>query len=407
VLLIGCGLGYLFTTGVFTEPANPMLASILLGLAWAILLLQWLDLLVQNLGFSSQLLPASLNLADREAVQEHVSKLSPSRQLSARTRNLLASWSKGATPQQVIELAAFQSRKALQPVRAATIFAVVLVIASIYASHLSVAAWAAVVVLALTVYSRLNLLNRIDSYLEENLLSRLPATLGNSSLTANDLGNNLAHAVQDAFKQHVPQPEKMAEAIRGAVTEVSKKTSEVVTQLQDVLGKLTSQTQEKTSTWAADVQKALASHASQVGGVGTTWSQQVATVLSQHSDKLQETNQQIADILSQHVTLLQQANQQMASLLSDHGKSLKSVNADLGAKLDKIATLQSEVDKVLHVQEMVDGAIRGVTASQEFAGLLQSIRAHLSESDKVLREISRPRKIRLVEAHPEMAQRKS
>jgi hypothetical protein len=49
----------------------------------------------------------------------------------------------------------------------------------------------------------------------------------------------------------------------------------------------------------------------------------------------------------------------------------------------------------------VDGTLKSVTASEEFAATLNALRAHVEETDKVLREMAKPRKIRLVESGPQ------
>ncbi len=60
-------------------------------------------------------------------------------------------------------------------------------------------------------------------------------------------------------------------------------------------------------------------------------------------------------------------------------------------------SLQSDVKQVLHIQEMVDGTIKAVSTTDEFQQLIKGLRIHLEESDKLLREVSKPRTIRLVE----------
>lgn len=341
ILLLGSGLGYLFAGDLFNKPPHALLVSLALGLVWALFVLHWIDLLAQTFAFSSDPVPSSLDLADRGAVRAHVEKLRGGAPIVNRARHLLGSWAGGADPGQLIALASFQSEQARNTLRAGAAFALILIVGAMWQGGQTVLAWGAFVVVAITLYARQNLLSRIDAYLGVRLLSRLP---GSGSVAAasgtSDVGKALGEAVDKAFRDYVPQPERMAEAIQKAVDSAGSKNSEIITRLQE----------------------ALSQHAEQVHTAGGGWSSQIEGVLAQHADNLQSSTQQLA------------------------------------SQLDKIAALEQDIEKILHVQEAVDNTIKSVTTTEEFRETLAVLRNHVEESDKLLRSLAKPRKIRLVES---------
>jgi hypothetical protein len=313
-LILGAGLGYLFVGDLFNRPPHELMAPAALGLVWAVLLLQWVDLVVQSLALSSRLVPDELDFLDREAIAAHGHTISGGQMLRSRARNLLAAWGAGASPAQVIALAAYQSDRCRHPLRAATAFGVILLAGALWLGTHTVLAWGAFVVLAITVLARQNLLGRVDQYIETKVLSRLPGAEATAGVTATA---GLGESVERAFQTYIPQPEKMAESINEAIRSAGTGLSE------------------------------------QIGGA-----------------------------------------------LAEHGDTLRSASQQLSSQLDRIAELQQNIEKLLHVQEAVEGVMKSVSASQEFTETLGALRNHVEETDKVLRQLSKPRRIRLVETPP-------
>ena len=76
---------------------------------------------------------------------------------------------------------------------------------------------------------------------------------------------------------------------------------------------------------------------------------------------------------------------------------LARLEQDHAAQLEKIQVLGKEIEKVFHVQQMVDGTLKAVTTTEEFKTTLASLRQHIEKSDALIREVAKPRTIRLVE----------
>jgi hypothetical protein len=88
----------------------------------------------------------------------------------------------------------------------------------------------------------------------------------------------------------------------------------------------------------------------------------------------------------------------MKTVLAEHNEKFQAANVALTAQLGKIAELEKNIQNILHLQETVEGTIKGVAVSTEFKQTLIALKTHLEESDKLLREISKPKTIRLVES---------
>ncbi len=89
--------------------------------------------------------------------------------------------------------------------------------------------------------------------------------------------------------------------------------------------------------------------------------------------------------------------EKMGAALSEHAQKVEASANALGTQLMRIAELEKSIEKILHVQEAVEATMKSVSASEETSKLFAALREHLVESDKLLREASRPRLIRLVE----------
>jgi len=94
---------------------------------------------------------------------------------------------------------------------------------------------------------------------------------------------------------------------------------------------------------------------------------------------------------------------EMRAALEKHSSNFESATGTLAGQLEKIQVLEKDIQKILHVQEVVDETIKSVAAAEEFNATLVALRTHLEQSDKLLAEVAKPRTIRLVEADGEIA----
>ena len=415
------------------------------GFAWAFIALQWFDILRQMASLKPDVIPADLNLGERDAVKKHIDILVGTSLVARRARALLAGWVQGWLPSEVVGLSASQSARDANRLRAAGLFMLLVLAACVTQSEQASVAWIGIAALGATIFAKGLVLNRVDSFLEDNLLTRLPAHLPGTAMTAAELATQLGNAINEAFKNNVPQPDKMAAAVNASVENFRKASLESLESLQKKLGdsqaamidkwtaheKQTSTNLEGAkkaleslaasfssgqSTGVEKLQAALASHVQQLEKVTTASNAQAQGSMSTHAEQLKKAFESLASTLSSgqaagaeklqaalaaHVQQLEKitsaANAQAQGSLATHGDQFTKASQAIATQLEKIMALEKDIQKVLHLQQLVDGTMKSVSAAEEFKQTLSTLRTHIEASDKLLKELSKPRTIRLVE----------
>lgn len=194
-----------------------------------------------------------------------------------------------------------------------------------------------------------------------SLIKELAGKIPGTAMTASELAEELGGSIDEAFRAYVPQPSELAEILTNSTQEAATKQLELGATLASGFGELVVKFDAALKGYASEVENSLR-------GLGEHWSESVSGTLSEHARQISEANQV------------------------------------LGAQIEKIATLEQQIVSVLHLQETMEGTIRELAASQEFEATLSALRAHLAESDQLLREAAKPRTIRLIEADGELAE---
>ncbi|MDR0993453.1 MAG: hypothetical protein LBN38_02645 [Verrucomicrobiota bacterium] len=96
-----------------------------------------------------------------------------------------------------------------------------------------------------------------------------------------------------------------------------------------------------------------------------------------------------------------QAADAFARMQEKAGGQLAQAQSAVAKQLDRITEMAASIDRILKLQESVNGALQGISATEEFKSTLLELKRHLSESDELLRNAAKPRTIRLVEKDPE------
>jgi len=147
------------------------------------------------------------------------------------------------------------------------------------------------------------------------------------------------------------------------------------------------------------LQNSLAEHARQIEQTRTAWGQQLQTALEAHGSQVTAASQQMAQQLEQTRTAW---GQQLQAALEGYNSQLAAASRQLAGQLERVGDLGQRIEEVLHVQQAVDGTLKAVTTTEEFRSTLAALRSHLEESDAVLREVTKPRTIRLVESEHDL-----
>ena len=102
----------------------------------------------------------------------------------------------------------------------------------------------------------------------------------------------------------------------------------------------------------------------------------------------------LADSFKHAVSTLENASTRYSEQIQ---QSVESLNE----QLEKVTQLGTEIDKVLRTTQAMEATLRQVGSSDEFRQTLANLRSHLSTSDELLKQLSRPRKVIFQEARGE------
>ena len=102
----------------------------------------------------------------------------------------------------------------------------------------------------------------------------------------------------------------------------------------------------------------------------------------------------LAESFRQSVSSLESASTRYSDRMQ---QSVESLNG----QLEKVTQLGVEIDKVLRMTQSMETTLRSVGSSDEFRQTLANLRSHLSTSDELLKQLSRPRKVIFQEARGE------
>ena len=378
--------------------------TMILTVAAGLAVLYVLGQLLQSIGlFTSikpEVLPADLKLGDRASVQAAVTQLGTSG-FSGRVRNLLDAWSRGTGAQTIVQLAATQSSRAATKARATLFFAAVALAAATQGKGLAPAALTGLALAGVAYLLAILAISKADDVIESKLLSQLPGQIEGTTLTADAIAEALGGAIDKAFRNYVPQPDKLATAVSGSLENAVKSAASAfesaakstITAL-DASGKNTAMAMDSAVKAAAtNVEAAGKKLAETQDALVTKWAaQQKETV-----GTLETAKKALETAAAALTSGLSGSADKWQNSLTAHAGQVTAANQALAAQLEKIQALGKEIEKVLHVQLAVDNTIKSVTTTEEFRTTLVTLKKHLEQSDNLLREISKPRMIRLVE----------
>ncbi len=373
------------------ERISNIMMAVSLGFAWLYLIIQALDILIKAVSLKRDPIPSILNVADRAGVKEHAATLTGKCAFTVRCRNLLDAWSAGGSARQVTELAAQQSLRARAPMRAGIVFVLMLLAVALGVGGQHWLTYGALLALGFVALARQMVVSKADSYIENHLLTKLAPNLPQTAITAAELGGVLGNAIDKAFKDHVPQPEQTAAAMKKAVEGIISSAAAEVEKLQKMLTESQSQLVQKwmsaataTTTDLKDTEKALATVVTDLTNGLSTNAEKMKGMLVTHSQGMDKA----LGTLPAH----------MKTVLAEHNEKFQAASAGLTAQLAKIAELEKEIQKIFRLQQAVDDTLKGVAVSDEFKQTLMALKTHLQESDKLMAEMSKPKTIRLVES---------
>lgn len=422
LIALGGLLGYALcmrTGDIFTQRLYYLFGTFCAGFGWAYIFLQLFEVAGEALALVRDPLPPELDPADRDAVAAQLEKIKGRHHVTTRARHLLRSWLQTGDARMVLELAALQGRASARPVVVGGVFGVLmfLVAAFLYADPWLT--WGGLAVLALVLFTRQTFLMQIDLYVEARLLSRLPAQIPQTAMTAKELAAALGEHIRSAMREVIPDPTATGEAMKSAALQVVEQTRSEIEKLQQAFVQNQSALVEKWSKFAEttnadlkNIEKSLSTTVNDLTTGLAKSAEKLASLFDGHNKDFAQSVQQMAEkldaVLKHHAEAVQAGggdwSERIKAALTESLAKFEESQQALSAQLEKIVALQQSIENVLHMQQVVDGTVKTVAASEEFAKLISALREHLQASDALLREVSKPRRIRLVESEGEIVE---
>ena len=203
--------------------------------------------------------------------------------------------------------------------------------------------------------------NQTDG-LSEEISSAIGDGMGNLSSqlesTANKLGD-VSRNLESGFGTSAQALQAGLTASSDSLT-AALKTHEAAMQKTTV--DLSKNIVDSYAAGAETFKQALATHIEEINSASVEWHDEYRKVLTGYSEKIHSTSEVLAD------------------------------------KLSEIAKLAASIDEVLHVNEALGGALKTISSAEEFKDTMVKFKDHLAASDQLLKEVSKPRIIQLVES---------
>lgn len=245
-------------------------------------------------------------------------------------------------------------------------------------------------------------------YLIKVLSNKLPGT----TLSKEDLADTIGKAIDEAFKKYIPQPDAMASAIKDATVKAGEDIANKVQSSQKAmadtqkslmdkwvdtekkLAEVLKNTENAMSSSTAELSKTVSSLS---GSVKDAMGDSVGNMQKVLSSNVQELSKVNSESTTAMKSALTEAFETTKAGLVEHADKLTQANQALVKQLEKIQELEKDIQKVLHIQEAVDGTLKTVTTTEEFRKTLETLQNHITQADKLIVEATRPRQIKLVE----------
>jgi len=306
------------------------------------------------------------------------------------------------------------------------------------------------------------ILGEIDELVEDRLLSRMPSTEAQKAFPVDEMVaairqgmegmqtqskfpvEELAQAIDAGFRR-LPNPDRYEEVFTRAISKagdvINQKYDEFAQNYERRIGELGSQLGGKLEGVASNFNNGTQRIMSELTKtqernleIYTKNEQKLADKFDDLTEQLtriaKEQSEQFGDAHEKYVGAIQELDRkeiarfekmvqefsQLSTRLADsfrqavssletastrYSERMQQSVESLNEQLEKVAQLGVEIDKVLRTTQVMEGTLRQVGSSDEFRQTLANLRSHLSTSDELLKQLSRPRKVVFQEARGE------
>ena len=236
------------------------------------------------------------------------------------------------------------------------------------------------------------------------LLRRLSTSMDQQQNVQTDLAKQVSDAVISAQAG-------LADQLKGS--EKSLKT------VSDAMTGIAAQVTQAYGGGADKLASVLQGHKDDMNKMGVLWADQIHGVFEQHQKMVQsavnamnaagedwrtkllgglkEQFERVETNLTAIVDKGESLRDKLLSGMQDHVTSLSTSSRLLTDAVNRLGALGQDIEKLLHVQKAVDSTLETISKTEEFKKTISRLSDHLAESDRLLREVSKPKTIRLVE----------
>ena len=348
------------------DNSSALAALVATGIGFAYVVLSAAEWLAQTRALKSNPLPDELDLSERSVAAERCKALTGCSTLHRHIRRLLTAWAAGASGPQVSSMAGNQMLRTMGVLAAETV-AVLILLGSGAAfgapQVLLTLGTGCMVLVTLMAIARFQLASQLAGYIESNLLARI--------------GNDTPAAAGLEFTQ------VLGKAVTDSTASLATAQAKFAEQLAKVQADAAAQAAKAQTDAAAQIAKAQTDTAAQLTKAHSDAAAQIASA------------QQVA--AAQAVMAQGDTSAKLAAAQQETAAQLANAQDKVAEQLGRVTEIATSVDNILKLQQTVDGTIKGVTATEEFKSTLLELKRHLSESDEMLKNLAKPRSIRLVE----------
>lgn len=348
------------------DNSSALAALVATGIGFAYVVLSAAEWLAQMRALKSNPLPDELDLSERSVAAERCKALTGCSTLHRHIRRLLTAWAAGASGPQVSSMAGNQMLRTMGVLAAETV-AVLILLGSGAAfgapQVLLTLGTGCMVLVTLMAIARFQLASQLAGYIESNLLARI--------------GNDTPAAAGLEFTQ------VLGKAVTDSTASLATAQAKFAEQLAKVQADAAAQAAKAQTDAAAQIAKAQTDTAAQL--------------TKAHSDAAAQIASAQQEAAAQAVKAQGETSAKLAAAQQETAAQLAKAQDKVAEQLGRVTEIATSVDNILKLQQTVDGTIKGVTATEEFKSTLLELKRHLSESDEMLKNLAKPRSIRLVE----------
>jgi len=213
-----------------------------------------------------------------------------------------------------------------------------------------------------------------------------------------------------ALEGRAEESEKISADLGDALRQVLGQNAEELKKVQQGLAQSAGALEGTLAKSRETFQSALDQLSKQMSFRSTEWGDELAKIFNEHSSMQQSGvdalvavtrswEQSVEKTLREHAG----AMQALATKLSgeDLTASLERAAKGLGDQVASVHQLAANVDRVLQVSQVTDTAIQSLNSAGDIRKTLETFQAHLAESQRLLKEATKPRQFQLTEAFGE------